>query len=354
MYENNDSGIHMTRITASIVLCLFCLFAFHPNNAEAKKRKEAQPCWVTQPCDPYNESDFLIGVGSGSTIEEADAAALGALSRQFVVTISQRQTSLKDTAQTSRGAEEISKSSHQRLQSKTDVTSQTTLEHVEVVRHWSRTSTKKQPEVIYSLATINRANWLTEIDLERNELSVQMSKLRRDMNETGSLYEQIDQYKALRSLGERDVALYDTRQIVDYEQRSMPPSLSPDNVTLEFDQERKKLAIFVPSNTPHRQKIQQALAPLGLPIVGEPTSHSEIRVQCTENQTVSPPDAYQFINVQTNLSCSIYNLDTLLKQETFTGTAASRSADKSVQQSEQALGKELSLLSKTVDTLWSL
>ncbi len=341
----------MTRFTVSIA---FSLFAFPQNNAEAKKRKDTQPCWVTQPCDPYNQSEFLIGVGSGSTIEEADTAAFGALSRQFEVTISQRQTSLKDTAQTSRATEQISSSSHQRLQTKTEVTSTTTLEHVEIVQHWSRKSTKKQSGLTYSLATIKRADWLTQIDLERNELSLQMSKLRRNMKEKESLYEQIDQYKALSALAERDVALYDVRQVVDYEQRSMPPSLNMEKLNLEFKQERSRLTILVTPDSPHRALIQQSLAPLGLPIVGTTSPNSEIRVQCTGDQTVSPPDMYQFINAQTTLTCSIYNLDTLLKQQTFTGNAASRSSDKAVQQSEQALGKELDLLSETIDALWSL
>ena len=36
--------------------------------AEAKKRKDSQPCWVTQPCDPYDANAYMIGVGSGFSV----------------------------------------------------------------------------------------------------------------------------------------------------------------------------------------------------------------------------------------------------------------------------------------------
>ena len=82
-------------------------------------------------------------MGSGSTIEEADAAAMGAIARQFVVNVSQTQTSVKDLSQTSRATDTISELDHQRLRTETEVQTNTSLEQVQIVEHWERKEKEK-------------------------------------------------------------------------------------------------------------------------------------------------------------------------------------------------------------------
>jgi len=324
-------------------------------SAEAKKRKDTQPCWVTQPCEPYDSTVYLIGVGSGSTIEDADAAAMGALSRQFSVQITQRQTSVKDTSETSRGSKSISESDHQRLRTETGIESQITLEHVTVAAHWLHQSTKEQPERHYALAVIPRAEWLREIDQERNTLGSDISKLKMQIQQKSTLYEKLPHYRSMLPLLDQDVALYNQRQVVDVAQRSMTPSLTRRQLILNVEQQRRTMAIVLPPETPHRSIISEALSPLEMSIVtSSPPKNTEASIVCASKQTLQDPDAYQFIKASTHLQCTITSGGQVLHEVELIGKASSRNADKAQQQSIQALSTELKALYTTMDTLWSL
>jgi hypothetical protein len=323
-------------------------------SAEAKKRKEPQPCWVTQPCDPYDANAYMIGVGSGSTLEDADAAAMGALSRQFSVQITQRQTSVKDTSETNRGSKSISESDHQRLRTETGIESQITLEHVNVASHWLRTSTKDQPERHYALAVIPRAEWLRQIDQERNTLSLDISKLKMQIQQQSTLYDKLPHYRSLLPLLDQDVALYNRRQIVDVEQRSMPPTSTRQQLILNVEQQRRTTTIVLPQNTPYRSMVSESLSELGMTIVAVPTRDAEASVVCATKQVLHESDAYQFIKVNTHLQCTVTNAGQVLHEVELIGKASSRNAEKAQQQSIQALSTELTALYTTMDTLWSL
>ena len=319
--------------------------------AEAKKAKKQPPCWVTSPCEPYPEAVYLVGVGSGSTIEEADAAAMGAIARQFVVTVSQTQTAIKDLSQTSRSSETISQVDHQRLRTETEVQTNTSLEHVHIAEHWQRPSKQNDPTTVYALATVKRSDWLSQIDMERNELSSVQSRLRMDIRKADTLYEQIPHYRSLIPLVQQDVGLYNQRQIVDQEQGSMPPSMTVQQLESEFAQARASTSIFIALSTPYRSSLTNALVDLNMPIS---STQSPVEIRCQAQQDIREPDNYGFIKASTTLSCSILNNNQSLYQQEFIGKASSRDKDKARVQSEKALEDALKPLVAKVDALWSL
>ena len=319
--------------------------------AEAKKAKKQDPCWITSPCDPYLESEYLVGVGSGSTIEEADAAAMGAIARQFVVNVSQTQTSVKDLSQTSRATDTISELDHQRLRTETEVQTTTSLEQVQIVEHWERKEKKNAPSTVYSLATVKRNDWLNRIDMERNELSSAQSKLRMNIRKATTLYDQIPHYRALIPILERDVGLYNQRQIVDPQQGSMPPSSTAQQLESEFIQKKGSTAIYIVSTTPYRSSLTNAFSTLDMPTTD---TYSPVEIQCQAKQQISEPDNYGFIKANTTLVCTVLNNNQSLYVEEFVGKASSRDADKAKVQSENALEQALQPLVQKVDALWSL
>ena len=338
----------MNRILQLVLLLIGMVIA---NPAEAKKAKNQPPCWITAPCAPYLESEFLIGVGSGSTIEEADAAAMGAIARQFVVNVSQTQTSVKDLSQTSRATDTISELEHQRLRTETEVQTSTSLEQVQIVEHWERKEKKNAPSTVYSLATVKRSDWLRRIDMERNELSSAQSRLRMDIRKSTTLYEQIPHYKALVPLLDRDVGLYNQRQIVDPEQGSMPPSLTVQQLQSEFLQKRGSTTIYLARETPYRSSLTNAFSDLDMPTTDTP---SPVAIQCDAQQNISEPDSYGFIKAHTTLSCTVLNNSQSLYTDEFVGKASSRDAGKAKAQSESALEQALQPLVEKVDELWSM
>ena len=86
--------------------------------------------------------------------------------------------------------------------------------------------------------------------MERNELSSAQSKLRMDIRKSATLYEQIPHYRALMPLLDRDVGLYNQRQIVDPEQGSMPPSLTVQQLQSEFLQKRGSTTTYIARKLP--------------------------------------------------------------------------------------------------------
>ena len=319
--------------------------------AEAKKAKNQAPCWITSPCAPYLESEYLVGVGSGSTLEEADAAAMGAIARQFVVTVAQTQTSIKDLSQTNRETDTISQIDHQRLRTETEVQTNTSLEQVQIVEHWERKAKKNVPSTIYSLATVKRSDWLSRIDMERNELSSVQSRLRMDIRKATTLYEQIPFYRSLLPLLQKDAGLYDQRQIVDPSQGSMPPAMTAQQLESEFMQKRSSTPIFIAQTTPYRSSVSNAFSVLDMPVTSSPAS---VEIRCLSEQHVGDPDSYGFVKASTTLSCAIVNNNQSLYEQEFVGKASSRDKEKARVQSEQALEAALKPLVEKVDALWSL
>lgn len=338
----------MNRLSQIVLLLLGVTIA---GPAEAKKAKHQPPCWITSPCDPYIESDYLIGVGSGSTIEEADAAAMGAIARQFVVTVSQTQTSIKDLTQTNREAESISQVDHQRLRTETEVETSISLEQVQIVKHWERRAKKSEPSTVYSLAVIKRSDWLSRIDMERNELSSAQSPLRMNIRKSKTLYEQVPHYRSLVPLLQKDVGLYNQRQIVDPAQGSMPPTMTVQQLESEFVQKRTSTTIFIAPSTPYRSSVTSAFSNLDMPTSVNP---SLVEVRCQAQQEVSAPDNYGFIKARTTLVCAILNDNQSLYEQKFVGKASSRDEQKARTQSENALEDALKPLVDKVDELWSL
>jgi hypothetical protein len=318
---------------------------------EAKKQKNKAPCWTTAPCEPYLETEYLIGIGSGSSIEEADAAAIGSIARQFVVNVSQTQTSIKDLSQTNRADETISQLDHQRLRTETAVQTNTSLQNVKIVEHWERPANKNESGTVYALATIQRSDWLNQIDMARNEISTAQAKIRMELRKADTLYDQIPHYKALIPLVEQDVALYNQRQIIDINKGSMPPALTPQQLASEFQQRRRSSSIFVASDTPYRSSLTNVFGSLDIPITD---TTSPIKIMCTADQALQEPDGYGFIKASTTLFCTVYNKDSLLYEQSFTGQASSRDLEKAKLQSEQALTTALTPLVQTLDALWSL
>ena len=319
--------------------------------AEAKKSKKQAPCWITAPCAPYLESEYLLGVGSGSTIEQADAAAIGAIARQFVVTVSQTQTSIKDLSQTNRATDTISQVDHQRLRTETEVQTNTSLEHVQIVEHWDRPAKKNDSPLVYTLAAVKRSDWLSRIDMERNELGSAQSKLRMNIRKADTLYDQIPHYRSLMPLLERDVGLYDQRQIVDIAQGSMPPAVTVQQLKSEFIQKRSSTPIFIAPTTPYRSSLTNAFSELDMPTS---IDLSPVEVRCLAEQYVGEPDDYGFTKARTTLSCTILNNNQSLYEQEFVGKASSRDVQKATIQSEQALEAALEPLVEKVDSLWSL
>ena len=49
-------------------------------------RKNRLPCWVNQPCKPFEAAEYIIGTGKGSSQQMADDEAVAALTQQFQLT----------------------------------------------------------------------------------------------------------------------------------------------------------------------------------------------------------------------------------------------------------------------------
>ena len=133
---------------------------------------------------------------------------------------------------------------------------------------------------------------------------------------------------------DRDVGIYNQRQIVDPEQGSIPPSLTVQQLQSEFLQKQGSTTIYIARETPYRSSLTNAFSTLDMPTTDTP---SPVVIQCEAQQSISEPDTYGFIKAHTTLSCTVLNKNQSLYVEEFVGKASSRDADKAKIQSENAL-----------------
>jgi len=46
-------------------------------------KKDRLPCWVSKPCEPYLDTEYMLGVGAGESQQLADDEAIAEISRKF-------------------------------------------------------------------------------------------------------------------------------------------------------------------------------------------------------------------------------------------------------------------------------
>ena len=133
-------------------------------------KKLKLPCWVTAPCGEYTEKEYIIGVGTAESPSFADDVARAEVAKRFQVQISQIQSSEKE-AQSFSTEEGINMSSRQSLQTSTVASVALELQGVEIV------SRHEEGVLFYSLAVLERAPMLAQIDERLTDLDKQSREL---------------------------------------------------------------------------------------------------------------------------------------------------------------------------------
>ena len=88
---------------------------------------------------------------------------MGAIARQFVVTIAQTQTSIKDLSQTNRETDTISQIDHQRLRTETKSKPTPLWNKFKLMTLQERKTKKNVPSTVYSNGGEERSDWLSRI-----------------------------------------------------------------------------------------------------------------------------------------------------------------------------------------------
>lgn len=95
-------------------LVLFFLLACACSSQKPVSGNEL-PGWADNPSDVYNESQYLLAVGSGNTLNEAHESALGSLARIFQADINASQELIDEFIETSKNEEFSSEQTTQLL-----------------------------------------------------------------------------------------------------------------------------------------------------------------------------------------------------------------------------------------------
>ena len=323
------------------------------NLSFAKKAKNTQPCWILSPCIPYETQHFLVGVGSGSSIEEADTSAMGALSRQFTVQVKQSQNSTKELVQTTRDQNIVSEMDHQNLRSQTEVTSNTTLKHVQIPEHYF----DKTSGLFYSLAIIERNSWLQDIDLQRNDIQSQISSLFFQMEKSDHLIDHFAYYPQLFELAQMDTWLSSQRQMIDAEAMSIPPSHTIQSLTAQRDRKIQSLYFIVASpKSLNAESLQimtvQALQNQGLTVKNTVSSNTEaITIIPMLTSETLPKDTYGFIKIQGQIEIQIWANQRQITTVHKTVQSASQQEEKAQRLFQNALLTELESINTDIQAL---
>ena len=312
-------------------------------------KKNKVPCWVTQPCAPYTSQEYLIGVGSGSTIEEADAAALGAITRQFSVAVKQRQTATKELVETKRGDELVSTTDHQNLRTQTEVESSMTLFGAQIASHF------QTKETVYSLAIVERSAWTQNIDEQRRKIQQQVQSLQMQMHQTQHLLDRLPIYREMTPLVRQDEHLYQQRKIIDSQGLASPPSPTQRDLEQQRGRDLGKIH-FVPIPTTDSEAIpdvlEQAWRAMGYQCVASPREQqSVIYLEYTAKTQQSPPDQYGFMRLETNVVIDLRTPFQTIATVTRTAVSSSRDPSKAQRGLHMNLVTELKTLENDINAV---
>lgn len=333
-------------LTFTILATLFS------GQAYAKKAKSTpQPCWVAHPCAPFLSETHLIGVGSGLDIASANSAALGSLSQQLTVTIQQQQIATKENSNTVRDQQQLSETDYQNLRTKTQVTATANLDRVEYVEHWTQYRKGAEP-LVYTLAVINRQDWIDQLSTERREIQSNISKAQFELKKLDHIFDQMTQYRAMATLVDQDQLLFAQQQLIEANPTVMPPSYTRQQIINSVETARRQHP-FSLTNDNHpaiNQSLQQHMQQSGFSV----DSTSATTLQCTGTPEVSEPDNYGFYHYTLRTQCEISHNGVSVWSETFNAQTASRDAAKAERQLWIAMDTELKALPQQLLELFAL
>jgi hypothetical protein len=311
-------------------------------SALALAKKNKVPCWIAEPCEPYTTEQYIIGVGSGDTLELADTAAMGAITRQFTVTVNQLQTSTKDLAETSREGELVSSTHHQNLRTKTQVESSMELSGVQIASRY------EYNDQVYSLAVLERSIWLQQIDSQRRDLQSQIQSLMFEAKKSEHHLDRFALYEQMMPIIFKDEFLYQQRTIVDSQGLGMPPSYTSAQLQQQYQQERNAL-YFVPQKMDNNDSLDnliiEALQNQGFQ--GKHSLESQESViffRYSQEIKSEGPDQYGFITYKCYLTIELHTPQQSLGTFSTVASSSSRDEAKAKRGLESNLIKEIESL----------
>ena len=297
--------------------------------AQAKKQKT--PCWISQQCDPYSAEEYMIGIGSGDSIEQADNAAMGAISKQFVANIEQIQISQKELSETSRQNKSVSALEHQSLRTQTSVNTTMQLKGVQIAERFH--DQQKDQSRHYSLAIISKDDWLQRITQERAELRDEMERLLFQIQKTEHVLDRLPYYEQIFPLIAQEKGLIEREKIIKPDGSYFPATTTRTRIEEQQARDRKDIYfVVVPGEA--SELAEEALTNLGFivkPSISTPEAAISIRLQ--SQRTISSPDAYGFITAKANTEL----LFSIPSRELMRIKQVSSSSSKSAQTAEDKL-----------------
>jgi hypothetical protein len=171
--------------------CLFVLLACKTSAPNSQTTN--LPAWVSNPGSSYSENQYLMAVGSGSTMNDARSRAMQNLAQIFRTQIDGSQELFSEFVETSRNNEGFSSTETMRLMNNVRLGASEELLNTEVLEsHIDRTGT------VYVLAGMNR---MESARLYQQELTINTQKI-QNYQLQGS-----QQSSVIRKLGELRQAL---------------------------------------------------------------------------------------------------------------------------------------------------
>jgi len=132
----------MPRLVLSLIFMLLCLFP-----ANARKKNEKLPDWISFPYSKYSEDEYIVELGSGSSQKEADNKAIEGMAAIFNRSVSSKTDSSLSYNENSSSVDKA-KSINQKILVETSIKD---LIGVEIKERW-----KSKEGSFYALAVLNR------------------------------------------------------------------------------------------------------------------------------------------------------------------------------------------------------
>ena len=256
-------------------------------------KKLKLPCWVTSPCGDYNENEYILGVGTAESQPFADDVARAEVAKRFQVQISQIQSSEKE-AQSFSTEEGINMSSRQSLQTNTVASVALELQGVEIV------SRHEEGVLFYSLAVLERAPMLSQIDERLSDLDEQSRTLIVSARESSSKLDRAAAYhRAIPLLDEMEL-LNQRRVVVHPKGNSWDFFATSTQVRHEEEDTFRTINIQLTADNTAKDVLPTLIEDLTLRGFSIVQNQPDLMLTVEGTESMLPPDTFGFS--QTRLS----------------------------------------------------
>ena len=223
---------------------------------DAKAQSETLPSWVNNPAEQFNDSQFLMAVGSSTSRQEAKNQAQSNLAKIFVSEVQVNEQTIQEYEETSSSEGESSFEERTQLITRSKIESNQQMRNVQIKEIYEAES-----GIFYALATMNRMKTaqLYSEEIDRNQKAI--SSLRQKAHQTDSKLDRLIFMKQAMAKAKMNEMLLNQRAILTGQTTQRADELaSVSEITQSYRQAKQECTVSIDVASEFPRELQSEIS----------------------------------------------------------------------------------------------